>query len=304
MGSLVLELQKDGMDSSMKVSDLLRKAYVVAKKLKIEKFAKWIDFELNGYTDSSVLPDYRHVNGQVKAHNPYNGLIPVILQDSEMAEGLSKNVVIQPVTELENLVVSASSKKTSSLTMKFPQSVEQALMSGFEMNFIPYFVMDVSQVVGVLESTRNTVLNWALQLEEDGILGEGMTFSESEKKTAANSTYYITNNIGSMSNSQLQQHTVDSNQTISNTGVDLEEVKKLLEHIDHKWDELMMGEEIKTEFKADIQTIKSQLSSTKPKINIIKEGLASVRNILEGMTGSIIATGLLIEINTLLPHLK
>jgi hypothetical protein len=296
MTSLVLELQKDAIDSCSKVSDLLRKAYVVAKKLKVKEFAEWIDLELKGYTEAPELPDYRSVTGQVKAFNPYNGWIPVLLHDHEIAEGLSHNLLKQPVAELENLVESAKSQDMPFLTMEFPKKVEQALMKNFDVDFIPALILDVSQVYGAVEAVRNTVLNWALQLEEDGILGEGMTFSDNEKHTAANSTYHITNNIGTMANSQLQQHTVDSAQSMSNSGIDFEEIRKLIDLIEQKSEDLEMDKDTKVEFLADLQTIKSQLSSSKPKVNIIKEGLSSLRNILEGTTGSLIASGILAEI--------
>jgi len=294
MASLVLELQRDAMDCSIKVSDLLRKAYVVAKKLKVEKFFNWINFELNGYKKASELPDYRSVVGRIKAYNPYRGWIPVML-DSKTDDVLCHNTVKQPAAELENLVLSASKDK-SFLVMQFPKKVEHKLMESFDEDYIPSLIMDISQVVGVLDAVRNTVLNWSLQLEEDGILGDGMTFSESEKQTAADSTYYITNNIGTMTNSQIQQHTVTSTQALTNSGMDFEGIKKLIDLIEQKSEDIEMDKETEVEFLADLQTIKSQLSSTKPKLSIINEGLSSLRNILEGTTGSLIATGIVAEI--------
>ncbi|NEP10109.1 MAG: hypothetical protein F6K14_07810 [Symploca sp. SIO2C1] len=53
MGSLVIELQKDAYDPSVSALTLLRKALVVAKKLDIKEFQKWIDLELSGYTSTS-----------------------------------------------------------------------------------------------------------------------------------------------------------------------------------------------------------------------------------------------------------
>ena len=41
--------------------------------------------------------------------------------------------------------------------------------------------------------------------------------------------------------------------------------------------------------RSDIETIESQLKSPKPRMLIIKEILKSTRNILEGMTGSLIS---------------
>jgi len=69
LNSLVLELQKDALDKNTRVSDLLRKAFVVSKKLSIIKIEKWLENELNGYPLNSNIPDYRTVHGQIKVWN-------------------------------------------------------------------------------------------------------------------------------------------------------------------------------------------------------------------------------------------
>ena len=40
----------------------------------------------------------------------------------------------------------------------------------------------------VIDAVRTMILNWSLKLEEEGILGEGLSFSEEEKQKAATST--------------------------------------------------------------------------------------------------------------------
>ena len=59
MTSLVEELQRDALDSSVSVLDLLRKALVVATKLNIDEFKEWIELELKGYSGQETVPDYR-----------------------------------------------------------------------------------------------------------------------------------------------------------------------------------------------------------------------------------------------------
>ncbi len=36
----------------------------------------------------------------------------------------------------------------------------------------------------IIEKVKNTVLEWTLKLEEEGVLGEGMRFSDKEKQNA------------------------------------------------------------------------------------------------------------------------
>ena len=73
MSSIVIELQQESLNKNISISDLLRKALVVAKKLKISDFEEWITNELNGYEKAEDIPAYRYVAGSVKAWNPHHG---------------------------------------------------------------------------------------------------------------------------------------------------------------------------------------------------------------------------------------
>ena len=85
--SLVLELQRLATDKTNDITDLLRKALLVASKLKVEDFKQWIENELHGY-ESRPVPDYRTARAQLKAINPYRGYIPFVIGDQELAEKL------------------------------------------------------------------------------------------------------------------------------------------------------------------------------------------------------------------------
>ena len=43
-----------------------------------------------------------------------------------------------------------------------------------------------SEIYRILSTVRNKILEWTLLLEENGIIGEGMTFTEEEKQKAQN----------------------------------------------------------------------------------------------------------------------
>ncbi len=53
--NLLNELRDSANDSQIKVSDLLRKALLVAIKIKNESFKKWVDNELYGYETPPYL---------------------------------------------------------------------------------------------------------------------------------------------------------------------------------------------------------------------------------------------------------
>lgn len=44
--------------------------------------------------------------------------------------------------------------------------------------------ISTASVMDIIEKVKNTILEWTLKLEEEGVLGEGMRFSDKEKQTA------------------------------------------------------------------------------------------------------------------------
>ena len=67
MAKIVIELQHEALKSDFDIMNLLRKAYLVARKLKLQEFEDWVNNELNGYKDSDKIPDYRLLRGEIKA---------------------------------------------------------------------------------------------------------------------------------------------------------------------------------------------------------------------------------------------
>ena len=73
--SIILELQQAATSSDVDILNLLRKAYLVARKLKLRDFTKLIDHEMNGYGEDDDTPQYRYHQGPLVISNPYNGEI-------------------------------------------------------------------------------------------------------------------------------------------------------------------------------------------------------------------------------------
>ncbi|MBA4043590.1 MAG: hypothetical protein C0471_04105 [Erythrobacter sp.] len=67
MVGLVEELQRDALDTNVRVDQLLRKVKLAAVKLGLSDALLWVDEELNGYQDREELPDYRKTRGQTIA---------------------------------------------------------------------------------------------------------------------------------------------------------------------------------------------------------------------------------------------
>ncbi len=203
MSSLVQELQSEAMNPQTKVTDLLRKALVVARKLEINELRQWVEEEVRGYAEPERIPDYRVIKGEVKATHPMYGFIPYIVTNPSVAEQLSSRQCGQSIAELENLA--GSGEKQDVLHMPYPQHVLNELDTGnLRLGIVPTLVVPKSRIHGILETVRNVILEWSLKLEEDGILGEGLSFSQHEKQKASSSTYQIQNFTGVLGNVQVE----------------------------------------------------------------------------------------------------
>lgn len=297
MKSLVLELQSEAYEVDSSISRLLRKAYIVARKLKINEFEKWIRLELNGYKcDYNDIPDYRLILGETKAWNPYHGWIPVVMDDSKLEKLLTTRRLAEPITSLEVYC----KKEDGKLSIPYNGGMRATLaeICGFDSQYSMIF--DKTQIESIIESVRNIVLEWSLKLEEDGILGEGMQFTNDEKKIA-NQRNYTTNIFnGNVSNSQIQQNTKKSNQTMNVEQFDIDKADKLLKLIKENLKKIDLNESDNKQFKKQLDEIEKGLKSRKPNENKILQAFGIIKNILEGITGSLIASGILHEISQLM----
>jgi hypothetical protein len=315
MTSLVLELQRAALNPNSSVSDLLRMAFVVARKLGIHDLEEWVSAELNGYPDGVEIPSYRVLRGDLQAKNPYRGWIPLRFQDEKMAEGLSQCNNGQSVGEIENSLAEARSVKGGgTFHVFFPPSLEQTLMALMEGPAMqPAVQITASALHGIIEVVRNSILDWSLKLEAAGVLGKDLTFSTEEKAHAASAlagqTFYQVQNqtvIHQMTQSQIQQGTTDSVQVVLQRP-DAHVVQRLVSDIREHLGSFSLPTEVNAEIEADLKTVEAQNASPKPRLPIMRESLRSIRSILENAVGgaagagiSAVASGLLERLASLI----
>lgn len=178
MEGIVIELEKEALDEKISVELLLRKAYLVARKLKLKDFEEWINKEQSGY--KGKVPEYRMISGNYRAWNPYNGWVPVILTP-EMGKYMSSIPLHQSVSALTETYISHDGVVQFTLSAEFNDILNKTT-DGFMTQFV--FNTSRSEIYRILSTIRNKILDWALLLEEHGIVGEGMTFTDEEKQKA------------------------------------------------------------------------------------------------------------------------
>lgn len=290
MPALVPELVIMASNPSVPTDDLLRRALVVAKRLNVGELVSWIDAELNGYKIDQEVPDYRAVRGLLRAIDLFSGRsIPIEVNSAKLAHKLSTMPLRQSITELEHLAASPSGVK-----INYGHEWHQALTEHLEDDLSPYVSVSSAQLLGVISSARNRVLDWGLDLEGRGILGEGMSFTQQEKQAVQEQHYHF----GNVSGSQIQISSNGSIQTQANTRTDIEALKGLVQALgaalaDAKGDAA-------DELRADIATLKAQAESPKPKWEIIKATARSIKTVAEGAAGNVLASLAQPHITTLL----
>jgi hypothetical protein len=196
MASLVAKFQKDVLDSTKSVTDILRTAKVISAKLGLNDIEEWTSAELNGYPSNESVPDYRHAVGTLQVDNPYRGLVTVTGGSIEMPFGHS-------ISQIEEF-----SKQE---TMAFAPQIHIPL-SGIHSTLPQRVVFSGIVFKGMIEAVRERVLDWSLELEKRGIAGDNMSFDEREKEAAHSQIFHIQNVgvFGNVSHSNVNVYDFDS----------------------------------------------------------------------------------------------
>lgn len=291
MGSVIRELQQDALNRGVAISDLLRKALVVARKLGLAEFHEWIANELNGYAKAEEVPEYRRISGQARAWNPYRGWIPIVLGTSEQEAWLTQRNATQSAAEVETLL--ENRQQDGLLHMPFSVETQRYLFRDAPFESEATLFVQYSSLAKILDSVRTIILNWALKLEEDGILGEGLAFSDTDKAQARAQGQSIVNFYGPVSNPQVQQNAPGATQVVVARSLDMDVVGKLIEDLAKARASFGLPGETAREFDSELATLLAQVESPRPKEGIVREGLRSMRNILEGAGGGVAADAII-----------
>ena len=163
MSSIVIDLQDEILSSDCDIVQILRRAHVIAVKLGLKEFDQWISYELNGYPDQNVCPDYRKIRGTLKAFNPYHGWIPAVIADGELETIICEKKISNSISEIITLCKNPESR----LVYEFPgeqvEHLDRLFGSPLPMRYALH--ISVASVMDIIEKVKNAVLEWTLKLE-------------------------------------------------------------------------------------------------------------------------------------------
>lgn len=290
---LVLEVQRMAVDEASSVVQLVRTAKLVATKLSLPEATGWIDRELNGYPTLGSLPKYRIFMGECRARNPFHGWIPAQFPNSELHDLFSEVRVSQSLGSMEPLLADGSNH----LTLQFPFELEKGLRELFATDMQFSIRLLKGNVVGIFDAVRNLTLEWSLQLEQAGVLGENMSFTVTEKMEAKPvSQQFFIQNAGVVGN-VTDNATVTNNQAV-NGPLSVSGVLDLVAQA--KTSIAALPAEAQNHVASVLNELEVEAKKPAPDQSRIRTLLASAKTICEGAAGNLVATAIVAGITALL----
>lgn len=293
MSSIVLDLQQEVLKPDCDILNALRKAHLIASKLKLQEFDMWLQSELNGYSyrDQDKIPSYRKVKGTLKAFNPYNGWIAAQCTDDELEKMICEQKLWQPISELQEL---CQQNAEGTIVLQFPAGQMKAIASMFRTPVPMQFALHISQhlLKSIIELVKNCILEWTIRLESEGILGEGMQFSQEETAMAQKVPQTINNYYGTVVNGDVQKSQIVSgdNNTVS---FSYEQVSELINEVKKAVEDSEIMGEVRETADELIMEVETKIE-TKKKPAIIKAALNGLKDFLVG-TGANVAGALIMQ---------
>jgi hypothetical protein len=287
MASIVLDLQKEILSPNCDIVNVLRKAHLIAVKLKLSDFDQWIQYELNGYTDKESCPEYRKVRGTLKYFNQYYGWYPIIIPNNEIEKIICERKMTNSISE----IVSLSDSSENDLIAELSGEESAFLDKNCNMLIPQRYALHISStaVKDIEEKVKNTILEWTLKLEEEGIIGENMMFSDKEKDCATNIPQTVNNYYGPTS---VINSSSGNAQIVSGNGNTVsfpyDKVKDVVDEVAKSISALNLS-------KDDMETITELLSDIKLKIEeekrpaILKTALIGLKDFLSNVGASVAA---------------
>ena len=283
---IVVELQQDCLKDSISINSILRKAKVIASKLELHELSGWIESEQNGYNSSrSELPVHRIGKGAPKFNNPYNGWCPIVTDGGWIAEVVTSIHLFQPISELEQLL---SGSENGILVMYYDEQIQSLLHKQMPVPMECAAHFSTTIIVSALDFVRNKILDWTLELEKRGILGQGLSFNQSDKQEAAVVTNHIYGgNIGVLGN---VSGNAKASKFVSTNGIDSAALRNFIDEAKSALPGL--PSEIGTQAKPILEILHADISANRPQ-GVIEKSLLSLKAILEGAGGNLVANALL-----------
>lgn len=174
--TLLREIQDMAASSDMGLPTLLRKTKILGARLGNGPLRRWVDHELDGYRDEDALPDYRIVRTASYGdfYGPFgsgvkNAQIPLLCLPEEWREWATTVHLRDGVSSYVATLNSASGKNLRVLWAADYVALAQSKVMVYEDMVLgsAWRLLPPSAIAMMLDTVRNRVLNFALEIEAE-----------------------------------------------------------------------------------------------------------------------------------------
>jgi hypothetical protein len=173
--SLLREIQAAATESKVDIPTVLRKAKILAVRLRYPEFEAWVDRELNGYVGRSSLPPYRVLPIEVRGHICRRGLhwnnapIMTTFLPADLRAWGEECGFCEPIAALVSYT-QGSQDGTGQLHVQWPQEIAIKFgargYDGFEC-LGAWQVVSPQALMGIVDTVRNRILDFSLRIEAE-----------------------------------------------------------------------------------------------------------------------------------------
>lgn len=279
---LILQIQRAALDSKSSLTDALRRAKVASTKLGLTEFGNWVDLELRGYIDKRVseIPAYRKLFGRPEGYDPYQGWQPIMFEDSKTEKVFSFAPVGMAIFAIEESLKGTSA--TGVFEFPYPADLANKLRKAIRHNGELRIRLGVPAVAGIIDAARNILLNWTIEMEEQGILGNDLTFSQDEREKSTKITEAVVNNIHIGQVGSFVQSATNSvvRSEINTTQTLAEGVHNLVQQVGQWLPVANLPGQVEGDARKALAELQQAGSSDKPDGGRLRKGLEALKRVV------------------------
>lgn len=291
--SLIEIIQKQAIDANSDVNSLLLSAKLAASKLGQIDSVKWIKKELTGYSSSTdPLPEYRIIQCRPQffndVHRKWFPLICDELNTARITDGAGK---------IQELIRQQDGDPSILITGELRDYICRGLRFETDVRLL----LDKANLKAILDEDRHKILDWTIELERNGIKGEGLSFPQEQIDRGKHLTITI-NNSGHMNGFGFGDNaTISANQiTKSNVTMDANKINEILSQLEPIINHIGLEEEKRREAEKTITELRQELDKSILDDGKCKSNLDFLKEILIQAGAPLITNGLVQAIQGLL----
>lgn len=284
--TLLRQIQDELASSNIDIGAVLRKCKILARRLHSEEFARWVDWELNGYPKDVPVPEYRTVHPQHYAS--FSNGYQTVQQQPVSALIIDKQWrhIFEPFPYREGIeAVKALAYNDGGGTLD--RSDFRFLLKGKVIDLpCARFWSEVSNVElkQILSAVTSRLLDFVMDIEaENPNAGEAPV---GEVPVAAERVQQLIQNNFFASVGNMAQH---SSGFVQSAALDVDKLRALLIAVRAQLEKEALDSAVRVDAEAQVTTIDAQLSAPHPNGGIVREAGRSLRTIVEGAVAGAIS---------------